>query len=140
MSESNNIKEVSLESLPEPILHDVLATIGSQGGIADFYNVKLCSKNLGKLADDNYVLKKVSLKNSPKILFEPNAVAYKFLKQCEASGNIDVLFSEGLRDFFNYPDGNIGGLQKLKIAAEEGHNLAKYVYGLILLSSGNDEY
>jgi hypothetical protein len=63
-----------------------------------------------------------------------------FLKRCKASGNPEVLFSECLRKFFNYAIGNIGGLEKLKIAAEGGHNLAKYAYGLIMLCSENNEF
>jgi hypothetical protein len=62
------------------------------------------------------------------------------LKRCKASGNPEVLFSECLRKFFNYAIGNIGGLEKLKIAAEDGHNLAKYAYGLIMLCSENNEF
>jgi hypothetical protein len=77
------------------------------------------------------VLKKVSFQNSPKIPWEPNENALAFLKRCEASGNPEVLFSEGLREFFNNPIGNIGGLKKLKIVADGGYNLAKYAYGLI---------
>jgi hypothetical protein len=45
------------------------------------------------------VLKKVSFENSPKIPWEPNENALAFLKRCEASGNPEVLFSEGLRDY-----------------------------------------
>jgi hypothetical protein len=63
-----------------------------------------------------------------------------FLKRCKASENPEVLFSECLRELFNYPIGNIDDLEKLKMAAECSHNLAKYAYGLIMLCSENNEF
>ncbi|KAH1117450.1 hypothetical protein GLYMA_17G083900v4 [Glycine max] len=62
-----------------------------------------------------------------------------FLKCCRESGNIESLYREGLLKFFNYPNGNINGLGDLKTAALKGHIEAKYVYGMILLCSHDDE-
>jgi hypothetical protein len=50
----------------------------------------------------------------------------RFLKPCKESENIEILFREGLREYFNYPNRNIGdGLERLKIAAQKGtiHNI-----------------
>jgi hypothetical protein len=130
---SESKMEVSFDSLPEPILQQILAIVGSQY-VLDLLGVKRCSNYF-----NNYVLKKVSFENCPKFQWEPNEGALAFLKLCEESGNPEVLFSEGLREFFNYPNGNIGGLEKLKIAAEGGYNFAKYAYGMIMLCSENNE-
>jgi hypothetical protein len=59
MSENNYTMEISFESLPEPILHEIVAIIGSKS-VADLHNVKMSSKFHGELTNDNYVLKKVS--------------------------------------------------------------------------------
>jgi hypothetical protein len=137
-NESNEAKETSFQSLPEPILKEIVAIVGSES-VSDLHNFKMTSNYHGEVIHDNYVLEKVSFEQSPKIQWEPNENALAFLKQCEASGNLEVLWSEGLREFFNYPIGNWEGREKLKIAAEGGHNIAKYVYGLIMLCSENDE-
>ncbi|KAK2362548.1 hypothetical protein QL285_087605 [Trifolium repens] len=137
-NESNEATEVPFDSLPEPIIKDIVAIVGSES-VADLHNFKKTSKFHGQLIDDNYVLKQVSFEKSRKIQWEPNENALAFLKRCEASGNLEVLWSEGLRDFFHYPIGNWEGREKLKIAAEGGYNMAKYVYGLIMLCSENDE-
>jgi hypothetical protein len=64
----------------------------------------------------------------------------RFLKPCKESENIEILFREGLREYFNYPNRNIGdGLERLKIAAQKGHKEAMYVYGMLLLCYENDE-
>jgi hypothetical protein len=55
------------------------------------------------------------------------------------SGNIEILFREGLREYFSYPNGNIDDLERLKIAAQKGHKEAIYAYGMILLCSDDHE-
>ncbi|XP_045809923.1 F-box protein At2g35280-like [Trifolium pratense] len=138
-SESNNTMEVSIEMLPESLLLEVLAKVASES-VVDFNNVKVCSQDFCNFTTkENDLLKIVSFEDYPKILWEPTEHALAIIKRCEESGNPDVLFSQGLREYFKYPNGNIGGLEKLKIAAESGHKLAKYVYGMIMLSSENNE-
>ncbi|WJX24298.1 hypothetical protein P8452_13421 [Trifolium repens] len=139
-NESNLLRETSIESLPEPVLHDIITIVGSNS-VADLHSFKMSSKFHSGIANDRYVLNKVSLDRSPNIQFpwEPNENALAFLKRCEESGNPEALWSEGLREFFNYPMGNWMGREKLRIAAEGGYNLAKYAYGLIMLCSENDE-
>ncbi|WJX18946.1 hypothetical protein P8452_08693 [Trifolium repens] len=137
-NERNEAKKASFEPLPESIRKEIVAIVGSKS-VADLYNFKMTSKFHRDFTDDEYVLKRVSFEKSRKIQWEPNESALSFLKCCEESGNLQVLWSEGLRDLFNYPIGNWAGLEKLKSAAEGGYNMAKYVYGLIMLSSENDE-
>jgi hypothetical protein len=139
-NESNEATEVSFDSLPEPILKEIVAIVGSES-VADLHNFKMSSKYHGKLTDDNYVLNKVSFEHSPNIQFHwrPTENSLAFLRRCEESGNLEVLWSEGMKEIFNYPIGNWEGREKLKIAAKGGYNMAKYVYGLIMLCSENDE-
>ncbi|GAU42195.1 hypothetical protein TSUD_305400 [Trifolium subterraneum] len=137
-SENNNTMGVSIDMLPESLLLEVLAKVVS-GSVVDFNNVKACSKDFRDLTKVTDVLKIVSFEDYPKILWEPTEHALAIIKRCEESGNPEVLFSQGLREYFKYPKGNIAGLHKVKIAAECGNNLAKYVYGLIKLCSENNE-
>ncbi|XP_058777045.1 putative F-box protein At1g67623 [Vicia villosa] len=58
-----------------------------------------------------------------------------FLEVAQESENIESLYREGLLKYFNYSNGNIDGLESLKIAAQKGHKEAIYVYGMILLCS-----
>jgi len=62
-----------------------------------------------------------------------------FLKRCKENGNIETLFREGSREYFSYPNRNIDGLDRLKIAAQKGHKESIYMYGMILLCSKDHE-
>ncbi|XP_057425258.1 putative F-box protein At1g67623 [Lotus japonicus] len=52
---------------------------------------------------------------------------------------MESLYREGLREYFGNPNGKINGLEILKVAAQNGHKEAKYVCGMILLCSEDDE-
>ncbi|WJX92714.1 hypothetical protein P8452_74318 [Trifolium repens] len=133
---SNKRRHASIQSLPRDMLLEVVATVASQS-LIDLHNIKMCCKDFLQVTEQKYVLQKVSLDNFPLIQWFPNENALSFLKRCEESENIEVLFREGLREYFNYPNGNIGGLERLKIAAQRSHKEAMYVYGMFLLCSEN---
>ncbi|CAJ2634949.1 F-box protein [Trifolium pratense] len=137
---NNKGRHVSIQSLPTDLLAEVVATVASQSFL-DLHNVKISCKDFLQATNHNYnyVLQKVSLDNFPLIQWFPNEKALTFLRRCEESENIEILFREGLREYFNYPNGNIGGLERLQIAAQRGHKEAMYVYGMLLLSSENHE-
>jgi hypothetical protein len=121
------------------MLLEVVAIVASQSFL-DLHNIKMCCKDFLQVTEQNCVLQKVSLDNFPLIQWFPNEEALSFLKRCKESENIEILFREGLREYFNHPNRNIGdGLEKLKIAAQKGHKEAMYVYGMLLLCSENDE-
>ncbi|XP_050890045.1 putative F-box protein At1g67623 [Lathyrus oleraceus] len=128
----------SIQSLPRDLLLDMIINVTSQSFL-DLYNMKLCCHDFLKVAEENYVLQKVSLNQFPLIQWFPNKKALSFLKRCKESGNIESLFREGLCEYFNYPNGNIGGLERLKVAAQKGHKEATYMYGMILLCSEDYE-
>ncbi|XP_050902206.1 uncharacterized protein LOC127112057 [Lathyrus oleraceus] len=72
--------------------------------------------------------------------FASKNVRRKTLFICEECGNTESLFSEGLRPYFYNPNGDDGGggLQRLMTVAQSGHKAAN-VYGMITLSSENDD-
>ncbi|XP_058777039.1 F-box protein At2g35280-like [Vicia villosa] len=130
----------TMQSLPRELLLDLIAIIGSQSFI-DLHKMKVCCKDFLEVAQESYVLQKISLENFPFIEWTrtPNENALLFFKQCVESENSESLYRDGLLKYFNYPDGNIVGLLSLKIAAQTGHKEAMYVYGMILLCSEDQE-
>ncbi|KAK7330232.1 hypothetical protein VNO77_24420 [Canavalia gladiata] len=128
----------SIKSLPKDLLVEVIARVASHSFV-DLHNIKMCCKDFLNASEENYVWRQVCLDKFPLIQFSPNDKVSSFLKRCRESENLESLYREGLREYFNYPNGNIGGLESLKIASEKGHKEAKYVYGMILLCSQDDE-
>ncbi|TKY54970.1 putative F-box protein [Spatholobus suberectus] len=117
-----------IKSLPKDLLVEVVARVASDS-VIDLRNMK----------EDKYVWQRVSLDEFRLNLWFPNDQTLSFLKRCKESGNIESLYREGLRKFFNYPNGDISGLGDLKMAAQKGHMEAKYVYGMVMLCSQDDD-
>ena len=126
-----------ITSLPRDMLVDVVTRIASES-FQDLCNIKICCKDFYETAEDNYVLQNVSMDGFPLIQWFLNQEASSFWKRCLECNNIECLFREGLREYFKFPNGNINGLEILNIAAQRGHKVAMYVYGMILLSSNED--
>ncbi|XP_057418895.1 uncharacterized protein LOC130713112 [Lotus japonicus] len=129
----------SIQTLPRDSLVEVVATVAAHSFI-DLHTIKLCCKDFLAAAPDRYVWQRVSLDTFPLIQWSPNNKETSFLNRCREYGNIESLYREGLRKYFNYPNGKIDdGVRILKIAAEKGHNEVKYVCGMISLCSDDDE-
>ncbi|XP_057426595.1 uncharacterized protein LOC130720027 [Lotus japonicus] len=128
----------TIKKLSRDLLVEVVATVASHS-FTDLHNIKLCCKDFLDATEDSYVLRKVSLDTFPLIQWRPNGKTTSFLNRCRECGNMESLYREGLRKYFDYPNGKIDGLEILKVAAENGHNEAKYVYGMISLCSKDDE-
>ncbi|XP_057418868.1 uncharacterized protein LOC130713084 [Lotus japonicus] len=128
----------TIKALPRDLLVEVIATLASQSFI-DLHTIKTCSKDFLDATKDSYVLQRFSLDTFPLIHWSPSDKTSWFLNRCRECGNIESLYREGLREYFNYPHGKIDGLEILKVAAQKGHNEAIYVYGMISLCSKDDE-
>ncbi|XP_061365209.1 F-box protein At2g35280-like [Gastrolobium bilobum] len=126
----------SIASLPKDLLVEVVASVASHSFI-DLHNMKLCCRGFLDAAEDKYVCKHVSLDKFPLIQWNPKEKELSFLKRCRESENMESLYREGLREYFSCSNGD--GLGSLKNAAQKGHKEAKYVYGMILLCSKDDE-
>lgn len=74
------------------------------------------------------MLQQISFDNFPLIQWFLNENVSSFLRSCLESENTEIIFREGLLEYFGYPNGNIDGLERLKIAAEKGHKEAIYMY------------
>ena len=126
----------AIKSLPKDLLVEVVASVASHS-FTDLHNMKLCCKDLLDATKDNYVFQQVSLDKFPLIQWLPNEKESSFLKRCRESQNLESLYREGLRECLG--NGNIDGLESLNMAAQKGHKEAKYVYGMILLCSQDEE-
>ncbi|CAL0317594.1 unnamed protein product [Lupinus luteus] len=117
---------------------EVFARVASCSFI-DIFNLKKCCKEFRDAAEDSYVNQHVSLDKFPLIQWFPNEKESFFLNQCKESKNMEALYREGLRAYFNYPNKNIGALDIIKVAAQNGHMEAKYVFGMITVCSEDIE-
>ncbi|XP_057425443.1 uncharacterized protein LOC130718830 [Lotus japonicus] len=131
-------KSSAIKMLPRDLLVEVVAIVASHSFI-DFHTIKMCCKDFLNAAEDSYVWRKVSLDTFSLIQWLPNDKASSFLNRCKECGNLESLFRQGLREYFNYPNAKTGGLRILKIAAQKGHKEAKYVCGMISLCSEDDD-
>ena len=129
--------KTTMKELPRDMLVEVLATVASNS-FTDLYTMKKCCKDFLDAAEDRNIWRRISLDTFPLIHWVPNEKVSWFLNRCMECGNIESLFREGLRKFFN-PDDKIDGVEILKEASEKGHKEAKYVYGMILLGSKDDD-
>ncbi|KAK7292131.1 hypothetical protein RIF29_07848 [Crotalaria pallida] len=125
-------------SLPKNLITNIVARVASHS-LADLVNLKRCCKDFLDAAEDDFAYKHVSLLHKfPLFPWRPlNDKKLSFLKRCKESQNMDTLFREGLLEYLRGE--KISGLRILKIVALKGHKEAKYVYGMIMLSSEDEE-
>nr|KYP70328.1 Putative F-box protein At1g67623 family [Cajanus cajan] len=116
------------------MLVEVVARVASDS-VDDLRSIKKCCKDFLDASEDKHVWQQVSLDKFSLVQWLPNHKALSFLQRCKESGNTEILYREALREFFSYPNGNISAL---KMVAKEDHMEAKYVYGMILLCSHDD--
>ncbi|XP_057429822.1 uncharacterized protein LOC130722943 isoform X2 [Lotus japonicus] len=128
----------AIKMLSRDLLVEVITIVASQS-IIDLHSIKMCCKDFLDAAEDDYVWRRVSLDTFPLIHWLPNDNTSSFLNRCMECGNMESLYREGLRKYFDYSNGKIDGLEILKVAAENGHMEAKYVCGMISLCSENDD-
>ncbi|KAL5064954.1 hypothetical protein RYX36_026691 [Vicia faba] len=134
----NNKRSLAvIQLLPKDLLLEIVASIASQSFV-NVHIMKICCIDFLSITEENYVLQNISLDSFSVIQRFSNEKALTFLSRCMESGNIEILFRDGFReDFGSSNENNIGGLERLKIAAQKGHKDALYVYVMILLCFKN---
>ncbi|GKV35164.1 hypothetical protein SLEP1_g43468 [Rubroshorea leprosula] len=129
----------SILSLPhELITTEILARVASCSS-TDLFNAKLSSKDLLEAANDDHIFKHISIDKFERYITpydNQSKQVSSFLQRCKECGNSEVLFRAGMSDFFGSKQES--GLKNLKKAVENGHVDAIYVYGIILLCSGDE--
>lgn len=102
----------------------------------ELFKIKLTCKELRDAADDDSVFQHASfdvLALVPLPWFKRQE-ELSFLKRCEKMGNLEILYREGMVQYFT----SLNGIHTLKKAALKGHHDAKYVYSMILMSSEDE--
>src|ERR1044072_9443929 len=91
----------TIKSLPRDLLVEVVATVASRSFI-DLHNIKMCCKDFLDATEDSYIWQRVSLDTFPLIQWFPNDKIKSFLDRCREHGNIESLYREGLRKYFDF--------------------------------------
>ncbi|KAI9092244.1 hypothetical protein K1719_027744 [Acacia pycnantha] len=81
---------------PTVILVEIAAKVASQS-LADLHHLKLTSKEIMNITEDDYVYKHASLDKVPLVL-QPETIPQpqpSFLSCCRSSGNLESLYKEG---------------------------------------------
>lgn len=128
----------TVKALPKDMLVEIFAKVATRS-IFDHCMIKLCCKEFLHAAEDDYVYRHASMENFalvPLPWFTGNKES-SFLKRCRESGNSEILYREGMVQYFTSSMMELG-LKNLKEAALEGHHDAKYVYCMLLMC-GEDE-
>jgi len=132
---------IPIKSLPTDLLVNMIARVSSESCI-DHYNMKVCCRDFLDASKDNYMWQQVFLEKFPLhswLSKEKRLVFDSFIKSCKEGGNIEALYREGLQEIIRYMGNVKKGIKDLKMAAEMGHLEGRYVYGLILLCSYEDD-
>ncbi|MFS7934202.1 putative F-box protein [Helianthus anomalus] len=126
----------TIGSLPKDLLIDVLARVASSS-LTGLFSAKLSCKEFLESTKDDYIFQHISLDKFPVTEWSPlSQREYSFLSHCFIKGNPESLFRQGMIEYFKQVNVNFG-LEFLKRAVEKGHSEATYVYGMILLSGGD---
>ncbi|KAG2702659.1 hypothetical protein I3760_06G100500 [Carya illinoinensis] len=127
----------TLASLPRDMLMEILVRVAS-ASFTDLFNAKISCKDFLELAEEDSIFQHVSLEKFSVIPWNTSSEASLFLERCKDCGNPESLYRQGMVSYFSYRMTEVG-FEYLKKAAEKEHVEATYVYGIILLCSGDHE-
>ncbi|KAH0464411.1 hypothetical protein IEQ34_007197 [Dendrobium chrysotoxum] len=125
-------RESSISSLPPESLEEILleALAASPTPIKDIRYFRKTCKDFHATCSSKRVGKYMNVEDW--IMYWQDKQGYLgFLESCAESENVNALFLLGLEEMFNLRRFDIG-LRHLQLAAGQGHNLSKYIRGLLL--------
>ncbi|KAK4285079.1 hypothetical protein QN277_001823 [Acacia crassicarpa] len=117
--------------LPREILVDIASKVASQS-LADLYHLKLASKEMMNITDDDYVYKHAYLDRVP-FLRITKIPQDSFLRRCRSSGNLESLYRQGMEYYFLNNELCDEGLGMVRMAAQKGHKRSMYAFAMIVL-------
>ncbi|KAK9276742.1 hypothetical protein L1049_006278 [Liquidambar formosana] len=120
--------------LNNELIVDILAHVGASS-FMDLFNAKLCCKVFNEAAKHDLVYMHVCLKKIPTNPWCPSEQLSSFLMRCRECGNPEALFRQGLLEYFNREERELG-LNYFQRATISGHIEASYILGIINLCSG----
>ncbi|KAI9084393.1 hypothetical protein K1719_033583 [Acacia pycnantha] len=124
--------------LPTSILVEIAAKVASQS-LADLHHLKLTSKEIMNITEDDYVYKHASLDKVPLVL-KPETIPQRqasFLSRCRSSGNLESLYREGMEQYLCDEFLCNEGLDTLRMAAQKGHKRSMYAFAMTVLVCQN---
>ncbi|KAI9099565.1 hypothetical protein K1719_024570 [Acacia pycnantha] len=118
--------------LPREILVNIASKVASQS-LADLYRLKLTSKEIMNITDDDYVYKHAYLDRVP--FFRINAIPQEdsFLSRCRSSSNLESIYRQGMKEYFLDNELYEKGLSMVRMAAQKGHKRSMYAFAMIVL-------
>ncbi|KAI3963618.1 hypothetical protein MKW92_036651 [Papaver armeniacum] len=126
-----------IKSIPHEVLTEILAKVASSS-LVDHLNVNQTCKFFHEAAQDDFILRHASLDELPVIQWTSKAEVASFLKRCEHAQNPEVLYRQGMVEFF-YNNQIELGRELLQRSSNSGHTVATYVLGIIFLDSGDHQ-
>jgi len=129
-----------VKALPNDLLVDIVGKV-ALGSMVDLCKIKLSCKEFLSASEDRFVYQHASLDKFALIPL-PWFIAEKetsFLRRCRESGNLEILYREGMEQYFSTSMLNNLGFVNIKKAALKGHHDAKYVYSMLLMANCEDK-
>jgi hypothetical protein len=128
-----------VKALPIDLLVDIVGKVASRS-MADLCKIKLSCKEFLNASEDGCVYQHAAMNKFALIPLPwfTNEKEVSFLRRCRESGNLEIIYREGMVQYFSTLMVNLG-FETLKKAALEGHHEAKYVYSMLLMANCDDE-
>jgi len=135
----NDAPIIIVKALPNDLLVDIVGKVASVS-MVDLCKIKLSCKEFLSASEDRFVYQHASMDKFALIPLPwfTDEKGTSFLRRCRESGNSEILYREGMEQYFSTLMLNLG-FEKLKKAALEGHHDAKYVYSMLLMANCEDE-
>ncbi|KAI9099583.1 hypothetical protein K1719_024588 [Acacia pycnantha] len=129
-------KSIITYILPREILVDITSKVASQS-LADLYRLKLTSKEMMNITDDDYVYKHAYLDRVRFFRIGEIPLEESFLRRCRSSGNLESLYRQGMKEYFLHNELYEKGLSMVCMAAQKGHKRSMYAFAMIVLMCSN---
>nr|XP_004508220.1 putative F-box protein At1g67623 [Cicer arietinum] len=128
------------KSLPKELLVEIAGKVASRS-IVDLCKMKLTCKEFLSASEESCVYQHASMENFALIPLPwfTDEKETSFLNRCRNSGNLEILYREGMVQYFCSLTIVDSAFENIKKAALEGHHEAKYVYSMILMNCDEDE-
>ncbi|KAF2558521.1 hypothetical protein F2Q68_00013694 [Brassica cretica] len=124
-----------LESLPRDLRVEILSRVASSSR-EDIRNCLTLSKRISTSVVDDQVFKRLNLRPQAMIPLVTYEGYYQLMEKCLKSGNPVAHYIEGIKLYF-VQESTTMGLFHLQKSAEGLYDNATYLYGILMLFTGN---
>ncbi|KAF8088668.1 hypothetical protein N665_0532s0031 [Sinapis alba] len=135
MAAQNNLS--LLESLPQDLLGEILARVASSS-CEDIRQCLTVSKTISSAVQDYHVFKSLSLRPQDMTPLITYGRYHRLMEACIIRGNPAAHYIEGIKLYF-VQESTTMGLFHLKKSPEGSYDNGTYLYGILMLCTGNRE-